>query len=812
MGLISDFFSSFSRSGAQVTADIQSVAQRGRVVRRAPTTRPRTRREAIHRARQRVVSTVDQLSRTKQVQFINTQATRIDQAIKRETKARIPTLRDIQMAGYKYGKKNPEAARLIYGSGTFGAGVVRKAIPTDIGVPVGQAMHAFSDGAIKGVRNEPVKTLAFLALPGAVGAVMKGAKYIPIASKIVKSEKAMKAAAYGFDIVYSHNVYTRVNAPVVSYYKDGKVLSETSKTMPDGSIQITQQIEQLPVMRKPNTNEKSERLGYIFSTEAGPMVFGAMGIQKVSKVRFKELSKKGVKTTKQTVKKLKKPGDIKKYIKKTKELKDIKKRHEAVRKRITKAEAKTAKEKVQVLEVKKGKLKLLKKTRAQLKKAEAKAKKKELAAIRKRLKKVDKDIKKAEKAIKKEKVLTTVKTKKGEKLKVTTKGKLEKAKAKAKAKELKDIKKRHAKVKKEVGFKQAFQPSKKVVKLSNSTYNNISRLSKLKAKLKALATKIRNIPASVAKRIGLNKTKEIQKINILMRETDAVKSYIIMIQKGASRKVVVAHLSKLSETKLQVIDTKTGKTIKTIESTTKDIELKIKPSEKIDFKVTKPSKKPSTEYKEVKESDGMVQLQKVKEIQKSVTETIKITKADMRAAEKMKAEMKAIVKTKPKTKVAVRTKHRKLQKVNTKIKSRQKQLLIYRRQLRESKTKLKQRRTILIALVGKMKPVEKTRTRRIILIIPRYIDSIDDAIAQITRTTELVAPVIIPADEIIPKPRIRITPVHKPIPKEVPVPIIKPVLLLPKKTPTKKKKKRKKKGVKEAYVTNPVPSLKAFLG
>lgn len=302
MGIISDFFSSFSRSGAQVTRDIQSITQRGRVVRRPPTTRPRTRGAGISRIKRRVISSVDRLSKTQSARFVTTQATRIDQAIKRETKARIPTLRDIQMAGYKYGQKNPEAARLIYGSGNFGAGVVRKAIPKDIGVPVGKAMYAFSDGAIHGVRNDPVKALAFVALHGAVGAVMKGAKYIPIASKIVKSEKAMKAAAYGFDIVYSHNVYTRVNAPVVSYYKDGKVLSETSKTMPDGSIQITQKIEQIPVTRKPNTNEKADRLGYIFSTEAGPMVFGAMGIQKVSKIRFKELSKKGVKTTKTTVK------------------------------------------------------------------------------------------------------------------------------------------------------------------------------------------------------------------------------------------------------------------------------------------------------------------------------------------------------------------------------------------------------------------------------------------------------------------------------------------------------------------------------
>lgn len=255
--------------------------------------------------KQRVVTAITQLPQSKQVQFVKREATRVHEEIKKQTR-KIPTLRDISLAGYKYGKAHPNSARLIYNSLDAGAKIVREVVPKEAGIPVAQAMYAFSDGAIKGIRNEPVKTLAFFALPGVAGVAIKVARYIPIAAKIVKSEKAMRAAAAGFNIAYTHNVYTRVNAPVLDYYKDGKVLSETSKKLPDGSIQITQNIEQVPVMRKPTTSEKSERLGYVFSTEAGPMVFGAMGMSKVSGTRFKELGKKGVTTTKTTTKKLKK--------------------------------------------------------------------------------------------------------------------------------------------------------------------------------------------------------------------------------------------------------------------------------------------------------------------------------------------------------------------------------------------------------------------------------------------------------------------------------------------------------------------------
>jgi hypothetical protein len=256
--------------------------------------------------KRKVITAIKQLPKSKQILFVKREATRIDQAIKKQSKKYIPTLKDISVAGYNYGKAHPKSAKLIYDSLDAKARIIRKVVPKNIGEPSAKVMYAFSDGAIKGIRNEPVKTLAFFALPGAVGVAGRVAKGIPVVSNIVKSEKAMKAAAVGFNIAYGHNIYTRVNAPVLDFYKDGKVISETSKKLPDGSIQITQQIEQIPVMRKPSTSEKSERLGYVFSTEAGPMVFGAMGMSKVSSARFKELGRKDITTTKTQFKKFKK--------------------------------------------------------------------------------------------------------------------------------------------------------------------------------------------------------------------------------------------------------------------------------------------------------------------------------------------------------------------------------------------------------------------------------------------------------------------------------------------------------------------------
>ncbi|NOR84571.1 hypothetical protein GQ473_00490 [archaeon] len=264
-------------------------------------TRGRDPRARI-RIKRRVVTSIKQLPTSKQVLFVKREATRVHQEIKKQTR-KIPTLQDIGMAGYKYGKAHPNSARLIYNALDAQAKIIRKIVPKEAGIPVGKAMFAFSDGAIKGIRNEPVKTLAFFALPGVAGVAIKGARYIPIASKMVKSEKAMKAASHIFNLAYTHNVFTRVNAPVLGSYKDGKT-TETRETLPDGSIRVTTKTEQIPVMRKPTLSEKSERLGYIFSTEAAPIVGGAKVASSISKVKFDKLSrtaKPTIKTTFETI-------------------------------------------------------------------------------------------------------------------------------------------------------------------------------------------------------------------------------------------------------------------------------------------------------------------------------------------------------------------------------------------------------------------------------------------------------------------------------------------------------------------------------
>ena len=112
----------------------------------------------------------------------------------------------------------------------------------------------------------------------------------------------MKAVAVAFGIHWTASIWTVVNEPVVKTYKDGEVISVSYKTLPNGSIEVTREIEQIPdKTRKPTSTEKAERMGYIFSTEVGPMVFGALGISKVSKTRYNQLSKKWKKPIKEKV-------------------------------------------------------------------------------------------------------------------------------------------------------------------------------------------------------------------------------------------------------------------------------------------------------------------------------------------------------------------------------------------------------------------------------------------------------------------------------------------------------------------------------
>ncbi|MCJ7647374.1 MAG: hypothetical protein MUP85_02055, partial [Candidatus Lokiarchaeota archaeon] len=172
--------------------------------------------------------------------------------------------------------------------------------------------QAFADGAIKGDRNEPIKTLAMFALPGVVGGGLKIASKLPAVGRIVSNPGAMKIASGIIGIAYSKNIYDRVNADVLDGYKDGNV-SESSKTLPNGDIQITQTITQIPIMRKPTTNEKAERLGGIWGTEVGPMALGTIGLKIPGKARIKKLTSI---SAKKTIKKvyLKEKGKAKKFI------------------------------------------------------------------------------------------------------------------------------------------------------------------------------------------------------------------------------------------------------------------------------------------------------------------------------------------------------------------------------------------------------------------------------------------------------------------------------------------------------------------
>ena len=494
------------------------------------------------------------------------------------------------------------------------------------------ALTSFQNYVFIEVKKNPEKIAQFASFPAMLRVGAGAATRYGLTKLITKiphgetiARNTVKAVFGAAGAVYTYTVFERITEPVLVGYHDGKKI-ESSKTLPNGDTEVTTTIEQVPYYRMPTRAEQVERLGGILATELLPLKIGDSAIKRGMKKGYKPEPKPKAKVKITT--KIKRAGKV----------------------------IKTTPAKIKTLPSKVKKVPSKIKTKAQ--------KAKERKAIKKRQEKIQKDTKKAEKARAKEKVPVLKVTRKGE-LRILQKkrSQLLKEQAKAKGKQRKEIQKRLQKVETELAYKQLFKPSAKVVKLSNSTYNNITRLSKLKAKLKALITKISNLPASVAKRIGLNKAKEIRRLNVLVRETDAVKTYIVMIQKGTSKKVIITHLSKLPENKLKVIDTKTGKLIKNIESTSKDIELKVVKT-----------KKPKVDYKEVKVGNDQVQLQRA--VQKQV-KTVVLTKSELKALNKLNTEAKTLTKTKPVTATAVRTKTKQLQKARTQIKAKQKVLLLY---------------------------------------------------------------------------------------------------------------------------------------
>ena len=235
-----------------------------------------------------------------------------------------------------------------------------------------------------------------------------------------------------------------------------------------------------------------------------------------------------------------------------------------------------------------------------------------------------------------------------------------------------------------------------------------------------------------------------------------------MIQKGTSKKVIITHLSKLPENKLKVIDTKTGKLIKNIESTSKDIELKVVKT-----------KKPKVDYKEVKVGNDQVQLQRA--VQKQV-KTVVLTKSELKALNKLNTEAKTLTKTKPVTATAVRTKTKQLQKARTQIKAKQKVLLLYQQKLKTLNTEQKQKVKTLTLLASKQTGVQKSTSLLTIKSATKQIHSTASVLASISS--------IIAASKMISSTIT--TAIQRPT---IPI-VVVPIIGIPIKTPAKNKEFR----------------------
>lgn len=632
--------------------------------------------------------------------------------------------------------------------------IVQKVFDTDGSITKNKAaLTSFQNYVFKEVKKNPEKIAQFASFPamlriGATSATRYGATklitQIPHGETIARN--TVKVVALGIGAVYTYNVLDRITEPVLIGHKDGKSTTKT-KILPNGNKEISTTTEQVPHYRMPTRAEQVERIGGIFATELAPMGITHSGIKNGMNKGYKpqpkiktkvKISKKimragkVIKTIPAKIKtvpaKLKKvPTKVKTKVQKAKKARAIKKRHEKLEKEIKTAEKIALKEKVPVLKVTKGELQILKTKRSKLLKEQVKAKGKEQKLIQKRIKQVER----------------------------------------------------------ELAFKTAFKPKKKVVILSNSAYANITKLSKLKVKIKALIAKIKVIPAHVAKRMGLNKTKEIKKLTVQLREVNVVKSYIVMVKKGVPKTTVVEKLQKLPENKLQVLDTKTGKIIKDVGKTVNDIELR----------VIKPSKKPPVEYKEVRVGKDLVQLQK--QTQKSAIKTVVLTKTELKSLNAINAKAKTITQTKPKTTTAIKTRQRQLQKVTTQIRSKQKVLLLYQQRLKSKTAELKQIQKSFILLVSKQTPRQATLTRQRITSISTQTHKIVALLSSISSTLITTKQILSTAATMVVPPVI--------------VPVI-PAVPIPRKAKAIKKKKKASIAYEDWFIKNSIPTLKSLYG
>lgn len=777
------------------------------------------------------IYSIEQLVPKKATIFVFRETNRVNNELKKIS-SKIPTLEDIAKAGYRYGKAHPRSAKLIYNSMDAQARIIRKVVPREAGIPAAKAMYAFSDGTIKGIRNEPLKALAFAALPGAVGVVAKGARYVPIASKVVKSEKAMKAAAAAFDIGYTHNVYTRVNAPVLGGYKEGKT-TETSKTLLDGSTEITTTTELVPFMRKPTVSEKAERLGYVFSTEAGPMVFGAMGMEKVSKARFNELSrtaKTKIKEIKKTIKGKDVKTTVKTKISKTRTRKKIQKRRSDVDKAIKAKEKqlikqgklKTEKQKSDFRKQYRKKINTLKRKLSAEEKRQLKTKGLEITGIKNGklvLKKstVGKAIKRAEKRKAK------ISKREAKRLKEVAKAKKAKEKQLIKEGKLRTPKQKEV-IRKKYRHKIGIEKNKLritrerlqgLIKKTKTAYNKLSP-SVRKAKKARYKQTIDQLETLVNKSWELEKWKidEVKLTKEYPKFESKVEPLHIRMQKARDfAYYTISNMERVTAVKPKAkTKLKRGELQAIIEAKRKARIKEYERSPQVEaggqILIVKAKAKAKTKPK----IDMDAERAKANELMDQLVAAEKKAQTEAKAINKIKSDTQKITKQKtvqvqkPKQKQVIKQRQKQVLKHKQKLVAKQKRLAVYRAQLQKYLTQLKQQYKII----------------QVAPVVPKPITMTNQMIRQIQRTDHVIIYIDKLINDVIYDVKIIQKYISEPIPKpistfkqtQIPrIPKVKVKPLLRKKEPVGKKKKKKvKKGVKEAYVRNPVPSIKQFIG
>lgn len=838
------FFDYFKGEGEKVGRLVVPVPESVRKKRITRPTKPQisTKRYIVFKRKKykykpikrRIKDSLKTMTAPKIIDFSRKEATKIDTAIKRFSVKHVPTLTEIQRAGYDYGRRNPKQARLIVGGGNVGAGIIKKSIPKEIGVPVAQATHAFAQGALTGVKREPVKAIGFMAVPPAfkaVSAVARASKVGLLLHKVPKgqliSKTALKGLTYGMGVLYTVESHKKITAPVLVGYKSGKP-TETRKTLPDGSIKITTKTEQIPITRAPTKNEQIERFGSIFSTELAPMGISHQILSKGIKLgRYKKPDiEKKIRTEAKTI-------SAKEAIKAEKieaaRLKKIKKPdiEEKIRKEARAAEAKEAAK--------------MEKAELELEKARLKYEKK--VSRRKKITKVTKKVSEVKETFgTKVKKIGLLRTKIKNKINVISKLGRKKRLLEKKPIYLMEVKK-NTKLKdliaKQERLMNEYITTSKRYRLSAEVKETL-RLRKIKE------TKIEKERIAQKKAMDEQKKKSDEFYGLLKKQEQLLKDAIkIMegisvpkVKPKAKPKVKPVVKPKRVKTESEMKAALARSKVKYLIEHPKKMEIKpkVKPT-------TKPIAKPKAISKRVKKDIGMFctrnKCKKIIEVEEynlkpllEPSPTLKQVAKPYAYAEPVRLDIAKFIKLevapapKPKTVRAIQTQVQTQTQTLTKLKVKTKVLtkqktLIKTKLVQMAKTRVKLKTLLLtttelslkrkIAYEIKYLTAQITETNTIAKIIEKEKIKTDAIIDTITKPTPTPTPK--PTPTPTPIPTISITPVKqiekiialKQITSVIPTP---PPIILPKKVVKPKKKKRKYVRKTIAWeVKNPIPTL-----